>query len=1274
MTAAIPSPAGPDPAGPEAFDPGSFRLDDGVVLLEASAGTGKTFALAHLVLRLLAERRLGLRELLVVTYTTAAAAELRDRIGRRLQDALNGLQAGNDWQAPDPVLAEWLESLPAEAEARATVQGLLLLALEDLDAADITTIHGFCQRNLRRQAMEAARPPELTLETDATELVRQVAHDYWQEQVLALPPHLVEGLGHSISLEDLERVLLQLEGDPGLALDSLPAELSLERPLVEQLEVLWEKPWARFRQTWPKEGLALEQAFRGAAGAWRAAGSGSTTPYAAKPRKDRCGLVDGWLARQPERGSYAAARAQKELGSYFHPDPFSQMARKVAGQGREIPLPCPGLMEALAGLQEGPAEAVLLHACHWGRAEVARRRARSGSVGFAQLLEGLDPGPGTTAPTPLLRAVGNRYRAALIDEFQDTDPVQWRILRLAFADGAHLLVMVGDPKQAIYRFRGGDLDTYRRARRGAGRVHALLENRRSCPVLLGTLNRLMAPAGLPRSALPVPAVEARSSRRGPVGMAPVRLLWLGSDRAAGNPPPTRSELEARLPALVADGVQELLGEAPGLEAGDGGPARPLRAGDIALLVHHHRQAEALRRALERRGIASRLVSKADVFASPAATALQRLLDALADPADPNRLRLLAASPLLGWSAGRIACASDGAWSGLAGQLHALARDLPQRGPLGVLSRLVDGEGLARLSAGGRLLADLQQVAELLQERLHADRLGLAAAADWLRRLRLDQSRATGPIPEAHQAHSDKVDEAVSVITVHRSKGLEFPVVICPYLWQAAGTPPARGPQVGARWQPRRGEEAHLDLHLRTHWGQGWRAHHQHRDAERAERERLAYVAVTRAQHLLVLAWGPARGQQANPLFPWLFPDEPLPDPDEDSIAGRSDGDWRDRLQAEIERRQLELDLWEPRGGPVGPRGAGQAAEGGEALRCGPVPRRPLDTSWGRSSYTAWTRSAHGVPASPVALDEGRDTSDPSPEGEAPETVTDALRWPEQGPLADFARGATAGDGLHRMLEQLDYRLPCGAGANRELVERELRRAGLGEEPIEPLLQGLEQMRLCPFGGELGGLRVADLGPERRLNEMNFDLTLGFARAGGLAAAFLDHPGGAFGTAYAEALRALPVACSGFLTGSIDLIFTACGADGEERWWVADWKSNWMGRRDGEGQPLACGPRHYGREAMAALMADSHYPLQAHLYLVALHRYLGWRLPGYTPQRHLGGYAYVFLRGTPGEDGARALPGAVPGMFVERPPLARILALNDALGGHQPAADGQEDGA
>jgi exodeoxyribonuclease V beta subunit len=186
--------------------------------------------------------------------------------------------------------------------------------------------------------------------------------------------------------------------------------------------------------------------------------------------------------------------------------------------------------------------------------------------------------------------------------------------------------------------------------------------------------------------------------------------------------------------------------------------------------------------------------------------------------------------------------------------------------------------------------------------------------------------------------------------------------------------------------------------------------------------------------------------------------------------------------------------------------------------------------------------------------------------------------------------------------------------------------------------------------------------------MGFDLRIETVHAVELARPFHDHPGGAFGPAYAERLAALPIASRGFLTGSIDLVFhTPPGPEGGS-WWVLDWKSNWLGERDATGKPQSCGPRHYGPEAMALLMADRHYPLQAHLYLVALHRLLGWRLPDYDPERHLGGYAYVFLRGTPGagagEHGAQGKP--VPGMMVERPPLARLLALDAVLGGRREA--------
>jgi exodeoxyribonuclease V beta subunit len=212
---------------------------------------------------------------------------------------------------------------------------------------------------------------------------------------------------------------------------------------------------------------------------------------------------------------------------------------------------------------------------------------------------------------------------------------------------------------------------------------------------------------------------------------------------------------------------------------------------------------------------------------------------------------------------------------------------------------------------------------------------------------------------------------------------------------------------------------------------------------------------------------------------------------------------------------------------------------------------------------------------------------------------------------------------------------------------------------------VRQLLATPFGGGLGALRPADLPPHRRLNELHFDLSLREARAEALAEAFRRHPGGLFGAAYADALARLPVRHRGFLTGSMDLVFPATEGD-QERWWVLDWKSNRLGRRDERGQCLSCGPGDYGPEALRDLMVSHHYPLQAHLYLVALHRYLAWRLPGYDPRRHLGGYVYVFVRGTPGSAAADLLPGPIPGMLVERPPLERLLALDGALGSAPPA--------
>ncbi|MFM8674418.1 MAG: 3'-5' exonuclease, partial [Vulcanococcus sp.] len=604
---------------------------------------------------------------------------------------------------------------------------------------------------------------------------------------------------------------------------------------------------------------------------------------------------------------------------------------------------------------------------------------------------------------------------------------------------------------------------------------------------------------------------------------------------------------------------------------------------------------------------------------------------------------------------------------LAESLARLAERLNQQGLTAVVGQLLGSEALARLALRGRALADLQQAAELVQEQMHRQGLSTAATADWLRNLRLQEQRE---VPDPHRCRSDAAESAIAVVTIHRSKGLEYPVVICPTLWRGERSTRGGSASVGRRWRPPGSQQPRFDLHLNPHWGPGRDAAEQHAEAERQEAERKVYVACTRARHLLVLGWpGADQAEPANPLSPWLV-----------------------ESQGAAELRKLPLQVVDGEAQPPAQRRWRPGPPQGE-LELGPRPQRNLDSRWGRASYSAWTHGASALP--PEARDAGRDSDALSSDGEDGGVADGAVGvdgagsgpkgddsahlktpsagpaegpWPTLGPLAHFPRGAAPGDALHRMLEQIDYpALAAGAlEPAQAVVARELERAGLAADLAGSVLAALQQLVQTPLGGELGPLRLADLEPGGWLNELAFDLPLAIqgerlVRSSGLAEVFRRHDGGRFGREYGRQLQGLSVASRGFLTGSIDLVFRW-----GERWWVADWKSNWLGRRDGQGQVLACGPNDYPQEAMEALMASNHYPLQAHLYLVALHRYLRWRLPGYTPEQHLGGYAYVFLRGVPGPLPAGADPQAgVPGVLVEQPPLSRLLALDQLLQEGQP---------
>ena len=1205
------------------FEANTYPLTPGVRLLEASAGTGKTFALAHLVLRLVTEQQLSLDQLLVVTFTEAAADELRDRIGRRLDAALQGLLQQEHSSTPlpelDSVLQNWLAQHGQDVRQRRLLASRLLESLEALERADITTIHGFCRRSLRRQALQNGQALDLVLDDDPQTLAIQVAHDLWREEVLRLDPGEVSGLLQAgLCPEALATALQKLDGDCAVRIAEDAEPIAADQTLAEVFPRWLQSRWEHFNEHWHRDGAALEQVFRASATEWRSLGCTDTKPFSARPRKDRCQELNHWTDHVNKTGShsidYADVRNQVLLGGYFHPGSFQKTAR-ACGEN-EPTLPLPALQTAIAELWDGPAEQTWRHLLIRGLKQISERRRHRGVVGFSGLLDALDPAQSEAAES-WLTPLRSRYRVVLIDEFQDTDPLQWRLLKTAFRTPIHLLLMVGDPKQAIYRFRGGDLNTYKAARREADRIDDLLDNRRTTPQLMQAMNQLMAP-GLHLSELDVPEVTPRSSAQPltlPQGSASLQIHDINPDDHDGES--SRTAIEARIPRIATDLILQTLTQDADLDPSD-----------VCILVSRHRQAEDIRAALAAAGLPSRLVSQGDVFTSQGASDLQTFLDALARPGHAGGLRQLAVSSLLQWrSEELVAAEQNGQLDQLASQLQQLAAELPRLGLMGCLARLMDGETVADLSSRGRLLGDLQQCARLVQDTMHRQGLDASSGADWLRRQRL---HPPDTIPEQRQPFSDLAASAVAVVTVHRSKGLQYPVVICPYLWEAPS--PGRGPL----WRMPPGDDsASWRVALNAHWGLGHAASHCADIESQAEAERLAYVAITRAERHLVLFQARAARQEGNPLAAWL---KDLADPPSPLISlHRAAPD-------------PQINRWHPR-----------LIE--RDLTCAPVPAHGFDRSWGRSSYSAWIAGHEGAKAAspdPRNLEEGRDVDARTGSDSEPPTLADQNEPldPDDSPLGSFPRGAAAGDCLHRILEQLPFDQAIDQDSNRTLVERELTRSGLDTDMTDAVLDGLSTLMEAPLGGPLGDLKLSSLHSGRRLHELSFDLPVAHqgraVQPGQLARAFRIEPGRRFGGRYADSLQDLDFLSRGFLTGSIDLVFTDGDDPATARWWVADWKSNWIGERDVDGRPLHCGPRHYSQAAMEEQMYLHHYPLQAHLYLVALHRFLLWRLDGYRPERHLGGYAYIFLRGVSRHGGS--------GVILEAAPLKRLHCLDAVLRG------------
>lgn len=1110
------------------------ELPAGTSVLEASAGTGKTWTLAAITAKLVGEGT-ALERMLLVTFTRAATGELRERIRDRLIGVGRGLEAIAGGRTPaehDPVVELLAACPPEELDER---RRRITRALADFDAATITTIHGFCQEVLGGLGVLGDLDPDYEFSEDLSELTRQVTDDLYVWRF------------HS-------------EEDPALS--------------------------------------------------------------ASKARE-----VANVAISHPE---LPLADASGEL---------PQMRRRLAEKARDL---------------------------------FDDRKRQIGVLGFDDLLTRLVAALDGPHEEEVARRVGCRWDVVLVDEFQDTDPLQWEIVSEAFAERDASgrrdakLVLVGDPKQAIYAFRGADVFAYLQAKEKASWSPTLGTNYRSDQPLLAAYDALFGNAQLGHAGITYRPVRAaphhqESGLRGAPVRAPLRFRLLERDgfdltnrREIRNP-----DANAAVIADVASDIVELLSSEARVRPSDDGDEVEVMPRHLAVLVRANWQAAAIRDALTGSGVPAVINGAGSVFATEIAQQWRRLLVALDRPSSRSNARTAALTSFFGWSPERLDGASDEELEGIHRRLHRYARVLRERGVAAMVEEMNAVEAIpARMLAradGERDLTDLRHIAQLLHAEAVNEGRGLSALTAWLYRR---VSEAGDDIAEERSRRLDSDEEAVQVLTVHRSKGLEFPIVYLPFLWNVM-KPNESGP---ATFHDEDGRRT-LDVSLE---GGAYDANRlTGLTEERGEELRLAYVALTRARHQAVVWWAPGRFAGDSAISRLLMsraddgtiPSAGEPTPSDEVVRARL-GELAARCDDGITAEPIPPAArlgWEA---PPRPRGELATARFD----------RGLDWLWRRNSYSSIAAAAHEAEAARVASEPERDPllDDEPEEGEEPvlggeddEAGGEAV----PSPWEDLPGGRRFGSLVHGLLERVDFAAEdLDAELSREVA------AGLAHHRIEldegTLVAALRKLIETPLGPLTDDLRLRDVGAGDRLDELTFELPLvGGERPRGKLAV------GAIGELLAERLPAddpvaryaarlgeaeLGQAVRGYLTGSIDLALRLPGAGSAPRFAVVDYKTNWLGADE---EPLTS--RHYRPAAVAAAMERGHYWLQALLYLVALHRYLRWRLPGYDPERNLAGVLYLFVRGMAGAE--TPLYGETPaGVAAWRPPVGVIEALSALL--------------
>lgn len=1180
---------------------------EGTNLIEASAGTGKTYAIAGLFLRLILEKNLSVDEILVVTFTVPATEELRDRIRGKLREAS---EAFSGVQIEDA----FLKDLVRRHKDPEAALGSLGEALRAFDQAAIFTIHGFCMRMLHENAFESGSLFDTELVTDQEDLKREIVDDFWRRHFYDASPLFVNyAINNKFSPDSLLALLANRHARPYLKI--IP-QVEIPDSSLEEKE--FREYFNEVRSNWKSAGTEVEKILASDEGLNRSKYKYANIPIWIQGMDDIMAsggnnplLFNGF--KKFTSGELKGA-VKKDYTPPAHP--FFELCEKLREKQEELERV---FDQRLLGLK---AELF-----HYVQDELIRRKAEKNIRFFDDLLLRLHWALEEKGGEALARAIGKKFGAALIDEFQDTDPIQYAIFKKVFGTGRSTLFLIGDPKQAIYSFRGADIFAYMEAAGDVASRYTLGENWRSEPDLIAAINAIFARADRPfvydeipfQPAVPAADKDPESLRMDGQTEPPLHLWFLDAGKV-GEPGKTITKTQARelIPRAVAAEVSRVINLGRNNRAIIG--KRSLMEGDIAVLVRTHFEARHMQKALSALNIPSVLYTTENLFDSHEALEMERVLAGISEPNNESLLKEALATDMMGVSGEELddLIKDEAEWEKWLIKFKKYHDLWDEHGFIRMFRYLVLEEKvlahLMSLPDGERRNTNLLHLSEVLHQTSIERRLRMAGLLKWLS----EQRDSNAPRLEEHQLRLESDENAVKLVTIHKSKGLEYPVVFCPFVW------------AGSRIDKKKDsltfhdelDNRRLTLDLGS---EGMDENRVFAEKEQlAENLRLLYVALTRARSRCYLVWG--RFNEAETSAPaYLFHQkgswegEDVVGATEERFKGLSDEDVLTELKMIVDKVDGTIRLSE------------MPMETGE--KYSPLPSSKvlltcrkfsgnIDRQWHISSFSSLVS---GQPHSAELAD--RDAiSLPYIYGQKDFEESVIQEEPPSG-IFSFPRGAKAGTFLHDIFEHLDF-VQKDTALMKELVAHKLSEYGFETTWQETLCHMIQKMLSVPLDPERSDFTLSRIRNKDRLNELEFYFPLKSISPKKLNSIFAKYAGPAFPTdlpAHIERLDFTPV--RGFMKGFIDMVFQF-----QNRFYLVDWKSNFLGGS----------VEDYGQGAMAAAMKDEFYIVQYHIYTVALDKYLQLRLPGYNYETHFGGVYYIFLRGVDPDRGADF------GIYRERP--------------------------